>query len=305
VRIHGLLCFYDEPISELVACIKGLHTAGVDHIIAVDGAYALYPDAEAASDPNQHAAIALTCRKLGMACTLHVPSEPWAGNETAKRTFLFALGWSMADEGDWFWVQDADMVVTKAPEDLKAQLAATDERTAEVELFDIVIESFNQADWPSRFHMRSLFRADKITVGPAHCLYTASDNVGLWAGTGIDNDGMAGTLDLFESVTVEHRPANRPPERQRRKGVFYAERDAQCIERGDCEKCGKPAVRLVASAWKPSKIGGPVAQWAEACEPCARKLEKVSAIRLRQMGVDPAMVRIENRNGHMPVGVNA
>jgi hypothetical protein len=112
--------FYDEPVPELVACIKGLHDAGVTELVAVDGAYALYPDGQPASDPNQHAAIVLACRRLGMGCTLHVPARVWAGNEVEKRTFLFKLGWTVAEEGDWFWVQDADMVPVEVPDDFTA-----------------------------------------------------------------------------------------------------------------------------------------------------------------------------------------
>ena len=48
VKLHGLLSFYDEPETSLLACIDGLANAGVDHLLAVDGAYQLYPDAKAA-----------------------------------------------------------------------------------------------------------------------------------------------------------------------------------------------------------------------------------------------------------------
>lgn len=302
MRLHGLLCFYDEPIPDLIACIAGLHDAGVDHLVAVDGAYALYPDAQAASHPNQHAAIHLACRKLGLACTLHVPSQPWPGNEVQKRTAHFALAWSMAAPGDWFWVQDADMVVTECPADLKDRLAATEHDTAEVELLDVVAQRARQLDWPPRFAMRSLFRAQPITVGPAHCIYTGQDGTLLWAGTGMEGQRIATTLDLTASVLVEHRPDRRPHDRQLAKLRYYADRDAACIERGDCTDCDQPAVRLVASGWRKTHIG-PVARWVEVCDPCGEQRDKVSRRQLRQIGVDPESVRVENRNGHAPVGM--
>lgn len=298
MRIHALLCFYDEPVLDLVACIVGLREAGVDHVVAVDGAYALYPDARAASHPDQHAAIHLACRDLGMACTLHVPAEPWAGNEVEKRTFLFALGWACASPGDWFWVQDADMVVTESPDDLKARLAATDCVTAEVEILDVVAQRAQQKDWPPTFAMRSLFRAQPIQVGPAHCDYFTPDGVALWNGNGMSSGE---TLDLTDVLVVEHRPDRRPADRQLAKLNYYAARDEALVERGMCE-CGERAVRLVATRWRMSRIG-PVADWREACEPCGERLEAVGRRQLRQIGVDPDSVRIENRNGRAPAGM--
>jgi hypothetical protein len=146
VRLHALLSFYDEPVELLVASIASLKLAGVDHLVALDGAYALYPDAKARSDANQHAVIVMTCRELDIACTLHAPSEPWAGNEPGKRTALFALGWALADDGDWFMVHDADTFIVKAPDDLKTRLATSDCEAATVQVLDTVAERANIPD---------------------------------------------------------------------------------------------------------------------------------------------------------------
>lgn len=300
MRIHGLLCFYDEPVESLVECIAGLHRAGVDSIVAMDGAYALYPDAKDASHPNQHAAIHLACREYGMACTLHVPAEPWDGGEVEKRTALFALAWSLAAEGDWFWAQDADQVVTRVPVDLKECLAETECPTAEVEMFDLMAHQANQADWPDRYPIRSLYRAQPITVGPAHCNYTGADGLALWNGQDLEADGL--TLDLTGCVEVEHRPQRRPQDRQMAKMQYYAERDAQGIERGTCQDCGEPSLRLVAVRWRKSRIG-PVADWREACDECGNRREKEGRVRLLQLGFDPDHLSIENRMGRTPTGM--
>lgn len=302
MKLIGLLSWYDETPEALAQCIAGLHKAGVSHLVAVDGAYALYPDAKAASDPIQQGAIVTACRSLGMECLLHVPSRPWQGNEVEKRNHLFALGYLLSEPGDWFWVQDADQVVTKCPDpaELKDALSATDAKSAEVEFLDVVAQQANQLHWPPRFVVRSLFRAQRITVGPAHCAYTGEDGESLWTGSG----AVDGTepLDLSSVVEVEHRPNVRPPERQRAKLQFYALRDELGIERGPCHKCGAKAARLVAHGWHWSKIG-PVAQWDEYCEPCAVKMDKRSAYELRAIGVDPDAVKIENRNGRKPAVV--
>lgn len=302
MRLHGLLCFYDEPVADLAACVGALARAGVDHLVAVDGAYALYPDAQPASHPNQHAAIVLACREAGIACTLHVPSEVWAGNEPAKRTFLFALANVSADDGDWFWVQDADMVVTRWPDDLKARLADTDCVTAELEVLDVVAQRAKQLDWPERFAFRGLYCAQSITVGPSHCIYRGEDGSALWNGSGIDVDASA--LDLTDVLEVEHRPDRRPHERQVAKMQYYAARDESGFERGKCFRCPSPAVRFVAFRWKRSAIG-PVSDWVEACGDCADSLESLGRSRLRQLGFDPACVRVENRNGRIPAGVQS
>jgi hypothetical protein len=297
VKLHGLLSFYDEPIPDLAACIKGLADAGVDHVVAVDGAYALYPDGKPASDPNQHAAIHLACRQLGLGCTLHVPQQVWEGNEVAKRTFLFQLAWTVAEDGDWFWVMDADQVITRSPEDLKDRLAATQHEVAEVEFFDVVAARANQKDWPSRFTVRNLFRAQSIRLVTNHITYVADDGRILW---GYDGQGtLEPHLDLTEVVEVEHRPDRRPMERQQAKMVYYAQRDQSLVERGDCSLCGAPSVQLVPTRWRWSDIG-PVAEWAEACAPCARQIQAVNRVELAAMGVDPDSVVAENRNGRLP-----
>lgn len=302
MRLHALLSFYDEPPELLMASIASLQVAGVDHVVALDGAYALYPDAQPASHPNQHAAIVLTCRELGMACTLHAPSEPWAGNEPEKRTALFALGWALADPGDWFMVHDADMAITKAPDDLKHRLKQTDRDVAKVEVLDTVAKRLNVPNLPPIFEFCGLFRAQPILVGPHHAQYRTADGQHLWVGNG--EDSPVPNLDLTSKVRVEHRPDRRPPERQQGKLAYYGNRDQERVERGDCSRCGDPAARLVATRWKMTHIG-PVAEWAEACEACAERLEKVSRRQLRQMGVDPDAITVENRNGQAPAGMAA
>ena len=299
MRLHALLAWYDEPIPSLVSALESLSIAGVDNVVAVDGAFALFPDAKAASEASQAGIIAVKCRELGMSCTLHVPSQPWEGNEPQKRSALFALAYATASPGDWFMVHDADMVVTKAPADLKQRLTETDLDVAEVEVLDVVAQEANRLDWPSRFSFRGLYRAQKITVGPAHCVYTGESGP-LWNGTGIGGD--LPSLDLTDCFEVEHRPNERPHYRDVAKMQYYALRDDSMVERGDCSSCGEQAVRMVAARWKASRRG-PVSMWVEACEPCAQRLDKVGRIRLRQLGVDPDAVTIENRNGRIPAGM--
>jgi hypothetical protein len=293
------MSFYDEPIETLIASIATLPLAGVDHLVALDGRYKLYPGDSAVSDANQHAAIVMTCRELGIACTLHAPTEPWAG-EPEKRTALFALGWALADDGDWFLIHDADMFVTEAPDDLHERLEHTDRQVATFEVLDTVAKRINVPNMPPTFEFCGLYRAQPILVGPHHAQYRTADGQHLWVGNG--EASPVPNLDLSSTVRVEHSPDRRPVERQQAKLNYYAERDQTTVERGDCSRCGDPAVRLVTTRWRWTQIG-PVGDWAEACEPCAQRLEKVSRRQLLQMGIDPDSVRAENRNGQAPAGM--
>ncbi len=307
MRIIGLLPWFDEPVESLLTCLQAMARADTDHIVAVDGRYALYPADHDVSHPNEYAAIVLACRELGMGCTIHQPSGPWEGGEVEKRTFLFTLAWSIARPGDWFWVQDADQVVMQAPDDFKDRLTATEHDAVEVKILDTVALRARQDDWPAFFTMRALFRAQPLTVGPAHCQYRREDGSLLW---GYEGDGrMLPALDLSADVLVEHRPDLRPLERQHAKLVYYASRDAAGIERGMCEYavddervCGLRATQLVPARWRMTELG-PVADWMECCETHIELVDAVNRLRLASMGIDPDSVVVENRNGQAPVSV--
>ena len=300
MRLIGLLSWFDEPVKDLVACLTALQGAGVDHVVAVDGRYGLYPAETDISSANEHAAIVLTCRNLNLGLSLHVPQGAWEGNEVEKRTYLFQAGWHVAEEGDWFWVQDADQVVMRCPEDLKDRLAATRHDTAEVEFLDTVALRANQPDWPPRFPVRSLFRAQSITLRHNHATYVTDDGRVLW---GYENgQHIEPTLDLTKQVLVEHHPDRRPPERQQGKMVYYAARDNEGVERGDCHGCGVHARHMVPRRWRWTQLG-PVAEWMEACDACAERQEKVNRRQLIQMGIDPDTMGVENRNGRLPAGM--
>jgi hypothetical protein len=113
-RIIALLSWFDEPDAVLGQCLAGLQYAGVDHVVAVDGRYALFPGEDAVSPAAQQGLIALACRTLGMGCSLHLPTGAWSG-EVEKRNFLFDQGLAVAEPGDWFLVVDADIVITCIP----------------------------------------------------------------------------------------------------------------------------------------------------------------------------------------------
>lgn len=299
MRLIALLSFYDEPVTDLVSCITTAAEAGVSEIVAVDGAYALYPSGAPASPANQHAAIVLACRNLNLGLTLHVPRETWAGGEVEKRSLHFKLAHAMSMPGDWFWIMDADEIVRKAPGDLKVRLERSKHDCADIEVLDTVALRANLKNLPPRFTARRLFRAQPITVRTNHVTYVAGDGRLLW-GYEDSETPVAPGLDLASEVLIEHRPDRRPQERLLAKYQYYAQRDAARIERGNCALCGESASELVPTRWRMTEIG-PAADWMEACEPCAEKADLVNRVTLQGLGIDPDSVTVENRMGRPPV----
>jgi hypothetical protein len=82
VRLIAALSWFDESPAWLSELVASLARAEVDHVVALDGSYALFPGAEAWSGTEQHDAIVHTARGCGMGCTLHVPSGAVAGQRS-------------------------------------------------------------------------------------------------------------------------------------------------------------------------------------------------------------------------------
>jgi hypothetical protein len=63
VRLTALLAFYDEQPKDLILYVASLTQAHVDNLIAIDGAYQLYPHTTHHSPPTQHATLAAACQQ--------------------------------------------------------------------------------------------------------------------------------------------------------------------------------------------------------------------------------------------------
>ena len=226
--------------------------------------------------------------------------------EVEKRTFLFSLGLSVAEEGDWFWVQDADQFVREAP-NLKDQLAATECDVAALTLHDKVIEGIPEDERApgveEDFLLRCLFRVQPITVGPFnHYTYTAADGRVLWGGQG-SRDHLVPALDM-PGVIVDHCPDRRTLERMHGKKVYYTDRDDRGLELGYCMTCRsqRKAVKKIPSGLRIARMGRrkvPVGTWVEVCAYHARKQAEINDRFLRSHGLDPKSGGFENRNGRI------
>lgn len=233
MRLIGILVWYDEAPSWLAAAVASLiHVAGVDHLVAVDGAYQLLPEGRAHSGSEQHAAIREVCHGAGCGLTLHAPAEPWIGNEVEKRSFAFKLAEQVAAIGeDWYFMIDADEVVTSAP-DLHLLLAGTDEDIGTVWLrtrfdphaSDETAEVARSTYWPREGLARShrLFRS---VAG-----MRAVDNHYTYA-IGEARVSIIGQHDAVDAlVELEHRTAFRDLARREQQQCYYRRRDELGIE---------------------------------------------------------------------------
>src|SRR5262245_2807901 len=113
-RILGLLSFFGELPQWLYDCAASLDRIGIDRLIAVDGAYALFPGARACSTTEEHQALRDGCADAGIALDLVVMAQPWE-SECAKRTYLFRRGQRFTSSSDWYLVLDSDTMVKAGP----------------------------------------------------------------------------------------------------------------------------------------------------------------------------------------------
>lgn len=220
MRIIGLLSWYEEPASWLAECVASVAKL-CDHLIAVDGPYALFPGAtrKPASGTEQAETILHTAAGAGIGCTVHAPGQPWWGNEVGKRDFMFRLGMTMAEPGvDWFLRIDADEALTQVPSDTRALLAATSQDVAEVTMWE------RDDITTCQFPIRVLFRAlAGIGIQQAHYVVTAPGETGTRVLCGNDTKHHAEPAEALWDVRIEHRTRQRSRLRRAAKDEYYAQ----------------------------------------------------------------------------------
>lgn len=222
--IAALLSWYDEPAEQLATMIRSLTKVPVDRLIALDGAFALYPDARHRSSSEEYRAIIHTTHAYGIDLTIHTPPTVWAGNEVEKRNRLFELAENVTGPDDWYMVIDADEEVLTAPADVPARLSASPFDVAGVTLREpghplgtIVFDTFPM-----------FFRAIRgIRCHRDHFSYTCPDGRKLWGDA--KRARLEPRLDLTGMV-VEHRNQLRHPDRRKAALTYYETRDDLGIE---------------------------------------------------------------------------
>jgi hypothetical protein len=220
-RIVALLSWYDEDPAWLERCIRSLPMVHVAGLIALDGAYSLYPDAKARSHHSQTEAIERAAQAAGIPCQVHHPTEPWDG-EVQKRNRLFEL--AETTSADWYMIVDADEFVTAAPDNVPERLAQTP--------FDVAAVTLREPGHPMGTMIYpthpKFFRAiPGLRAVTDHFTYTAPDGRKLW--------GNAKTAHLepradLTAVTVEHHNQLRHPDRRKAALTYYQTRDQAGVE---------------------------------------------------------------------------
>ena len=221
--IIGILNWFDEEPAWLAAATASMCRAGMSHIVAVDGAYLAFPDAIGMprSAPGQHAAIREVCDAMQIGHTIHAPTEPFAG-ECEKRSYAFTLAETLATAGDWFFLMDADQVITN-PGDLAAALEQAEEDVATAMFYERGVgQELNGA--PGIFPVRCIFRAGlDLRVTGRHYDYLTGDGRNLWGDAPYEPACATG-------CHVEHRTRLRSLARKAAQEAYYARRDELGLE---------------------------------------------------------------------------
>lgn len=239
-RIIGLLSWYSERPDWLAGCIASYaRFAGITHLIALDGAYALFPDALAASNSLEHDMIVETSRAEGLHTTLVIPDRPWEGNEVEKRNALFRLADTVSDpEHDWLVVIDADEIVTgrSNPDAIRSKLGDTEHHAASCTLWER-----KTLDTPSEAQVARSFSYDPNTAVPHRKLFrafhgiTVVNNHFTYVAPGLERPlwgqrRLCSELDLTTDLIVEHRTAHRAEHRRQQSSAYYKRRDLAGVE---------------------------------------------------------------------------
>lgn len=242
MKVIALLSWFSESVSWLAATTASV-ARFCDHIVAVDGAYALYPEARARSGAEQAQVIMETADGAGIGSTIHRPQHVWADNEVEKRTFLFAAGALVAKSyRDWFLVLDADDVITDVPFDLRERLEATEQHVAGVTLWwrddPNMAENYAKINrrhelprvCEQRYH-RGLFRAlPGLRVEGAHMVNVGEDNGRTVYLRGLDGHHELEPMADFTDLRIEHRTLLRDLTRAKQQQHYYSQRDQSGAE---------------------------------------------------------------------------
>ena len=243
-RVIGLVSWWDESPTWLAASIASL-SRFCDHVVALDGRYALYPDTRTQSGTSEVEAILETARAAGMGVTIHTAPRTFK-DEMEKRTHLFKLGAIEARiEQDWFFVLDGDEVVIEAPpkHETLGFLEATTADTVTGTLFERTDPHQDtwrtdlgmqlQTEWRYECATPRFYRAlhDMRVVG-YHYNYVGERSTGetveLWGQDGAVT--RAEWASLCGRVILENRNRLRGKQRDADRQQYYEDRDAVKLE---------------------------------------------------------------------------
>lgn len=233
-RVTALLSFYDEPVELLAAHVASL--AGVvDHLVAVDGAYMLFPEGKPSSDPQQMRIITEVARGLRIGLTTHTPTTTWIGNEVAKRNHVLKLAELVTREDGWYLVLDADCIVTGVhPEwfQVVEKVANDGYGAMNIGVREVQnIPGVTQTD--THAPVRLMYRAVRgLEYGPSHWTVSYEDPDAELGRTYLWGDRSFRPVDAYDGTSylrIDHRHEV-TAERDLAQRQYYARRDKLGIE---------------------------------------------------------------------------
>ena len=225
MKLVGVLSWYDEPVWCLTELVTSAARAGMDSLVAVDGAYMLYPGGMAQSPSEQAQAILAACTGNDVEVLLHLPREVWFGNEIEKRTFSFDLAHRVMTPGDdWMWILDGDEKITEA-NGLREALEQTDLEAASVWM-DEVHDGSREGQIP----FRKLFRAQESGIRCVNNHFTLESGDGrlLYEGFQTPSEHLE-ECEHLAMVRFDHR-GGRSEARRYAAQVYYDRRKERKIE---------------------------------------------------------------------------
>lgn len=227
MKVYGLLNWYEEPPEWLAAVVASMSKI-CDGVVAVDGAYYLFPNAlrHPVSGAVQATTIMETALSLNMSCTIHVPGEPWMGNEVEKLNEILRIAPGIPME-DWYFRLDADELLTTVPDNAREQLETTEKHVVDLRLWER-IETFGQTGMSP---IRRLYRVlPGMSFGPAHHIISGFvDGERVYVSDLENPRHQIPALDMPD-LMMEHRGHMRPKARRDDKEWYYRKREEFGIE---------------------------------------------------------------------------
>lgn len=258
MRVIAVLCWYDESPTWLATTTASLAKCA-DHLVAVDGAYRLYPEGRGRSQNEQADAIVRAAEAVGIGLTLYQQDEPFAGNEVEKRSLSLRLAEAIATPyEDWYLVIDGDETVLEVAEGVRARLASTDKDVATCGLTEWMPDPFSdeartqftqtvyiEPTWT--VPVRRLYRAlPGLRYEDAHFVITAEVNDRKRYVSGLTpHHYLEPAEELHQDIRIEHRHRQRTLARLRAAQSYYHVRDSSDAERLSTVLMESPSGELV------------------------------------------------------------
>lgn len=226
MKLVAALAWFDEPVEFLDRLARSL-AGHVDELVALDGAWARYPDGHASSAREQRDVLRVACEETDLPLHLEVPRGVWP-SQVAKRQRLFDIA-IKARRADWVLVVDGDFVLANCDDEkLRASLRLTG-----LDVATVMLRPLNRA-WPyselptHAAPHRMIWRGDRdLTVEAWHYGIRIGSR---WLHGDTAYVDVEPALDLSRIVVIDHDNMNRPPARTAAMSRYRETRTAERLE---------------------------------------------------------------------------